>query len=296
MRSHRLQPRAAQAGRRAVRGFDWRFCHPDCGAGRTPAADARGAAGGCVAWRARRVLVPDPRMPKSLAPGPVPAASGPRAPTGARPPPQTPSPTTLRRSRTTAPPHRSPSPTAPRSTPSSSTPRHRPIRSPFRTGPPSRSPIRHRPVPRFCPPSRSTPAPHWRSAKALLPKSRRLPVAATSLSVPPIPPPLLIHLGKQQHHVLRQTVGRGHARDRRRRSADADRPGKHDRRCLDLCNCDANGGLTINGGSLNVTDPGLGTVVEGGTLSVINGGTLQTPQPGCRLLIRDGHRRAPARP
>ena len=46
---------------------------------------------------------------------------------------------------------------------------------------------------------------------------------------------------------------------------------------VDLCNCDANGGLTINGGSLNVTDPGLGTVVEGGTLSVINGGTLQTP-------------------
>jgi autotransporter-associated beta strand protein/T5SS/PEP-CTERM-associated repeat protein len=46
---------------------------------------------------------------------------------------------------------------------------------------------------------------------------------------------------------------------------------------IDLCNCDANGGLTISGGSLNVTDPGLGTVVEGGTLSVINGGTLQTP-------------------
>jgi len=46
---------------------------------------------------------------------------------------------------------------------------------------------------------------------------------------------------------------------------------------VDLCNCDANGGLTISGGSLNVTDPGLGTVVEGGTLSVINGGTLQTP-------------------
>ena len=46
---------------------------------------------------------------------------------------------------------------------------------------------------------------------------------------------------------------------------------------IDLCNCDANGGLTISGGSLTVTDPGLGTVVEGGTLSVINGGTLQTP-------------------
>ena len=45
---------------------------------------------------------------------------------------------------------------------------------------------------------------------------------------------------------------------------------------VDLCNCDTNGGLTISGGSLNVTDPGLGTVVEGGTLSVINGGKLQT--------------------
>jgi T5SS/PEP-CTERM-associated repeat protein len=44
---------------------------------------------------------------------------------------------------------------------------------------------------------------------------------------------------------------------------------------LNICNCDANG-LIISGGSLNVTDPGLGTVVEGGTLSVINGGTLQT--------------------
>jgi hypothetical protein len=44
---------------------------------------------------------------------------------------------------------------------------------------------------------------------------------------------------------------------------------------LDVCNCDANG-LIISGGSLNVTDPGLGTMVEGGTLSVINGGTLQT--------------------
>ena len=42
-----------------------------------------------------------------------------------------------------------------------------------------------------------------------------------------------------------------------------------------VCNCDSNG-LTISGGSLNVTDPGLGTVVEGGTLSVINGGKLQT--------------------
>jgi autotransporter-associated beta strand protein/T5SS/PEP-CTERM-associated repeat protein len=48
---------------------------------------------------------------------------------------------------------------------------------------------------------------------------------------------------------------------------------------IDLCNCDANGGLTISGGSLTVTDPSPGgsTVVEGGTLSVINGGTLQTP-------------------
>jgi T5SS/PEP-CTERM-associated repeat protein len=44
---------------------------------------------------------------------------------------------------------------------------------------------------------------------------------------------------------------------------------------LSICNCDTNG-LIISGGSLNVTDPGLGTVVEGGTLSVINGGTLQT--------------------
>jgi len=44
---------------------------------------------------------------------------------------------------------------------------------------------------------------------------------------------------------------------------------------LNICNCDTNG-LIISGGSLNVTDPGLGTVVEGGTLSVINGGTLQT--------------------
>jgi autotransporter-associated beta strand protein/T5SS/PEP-CTERM-associated repeat protein len=44
---------------------------------------------------------------------------------------------------------------------------------------------------------------------------------------------------------------------------------------LDICNCDANG-LIISGGSLNVTDPSLGTMVEGGTLSVINGGTLQT--------------------
>jgi outer membrane autotransporter protein len=42
-----------------------------------------------------------------------------------------------------------------------------------------------------------------------------------------------------------------------------------------ICNCDTNG-LIISGGSLNVTDPGLGTVVQGGTLSVINGGTLQT--------------------
>ena len=38
------------------------------------------------------------------------------------------------------------------------------------------------------------------------------------------------YLGKHQHHVLGQTVGRRHARNRRRRSADADRPGKHDRR------------------------------------------------------------------
>jgi autotransporter-associated beta strand protein/T5SS/PEP-CTERM-associated repeat protein len=45
-----------------------------------------------------------------------------------------------------------------------------------------------------------------------------------------------------------------------------------------VCNCDSNG-LTINGGSLNVTDPTPfvgGTFVEGGTLSVINGGALQT--------------------
>jgi autotransporter-associated beta strand protein/T5SS/PEP-CTERM-associated repeat protein len=44
---------------------------------------------------------------------------------------------------------------------------------------------------------------------------------------------------------------------------------------VDICNCD-NNGLIISGGSLNVTDPILGTMVEGGTLSVINGGTLQT--------------------
>jgi hypothetical protein len=47
---------------------------------------------------------------------------------------------------------------------------------------------------------------------------------------------------------------------------------------IDLCKCDTNGGLTISGGSLTVTDPspGGGTVVEGGTLSIINGGKLQT--------------------
>ena len=32
---------------------------------------------------------------------------------------------------------------------------------------------------------------------------------------------------------------------------------------LNICNCDTNE-LIISGGSLNVTDPGLGTVVEGG--------------------------------
>ena len=177
--------RGARAAEASIGDFAVRIAAPAA----RPVADARGAAGGGVAWRARRVLSGHSHMPKSVAPGPVRAASGPRAAIGPRPPPQTPSPTTLRRSRTTGPPHRSPSPTAPRSTPSSSTSRHRPIRSPFRTGPPSRSPIRYRPVPRFCPPSRSTPAPQWRSAMALLPKSRRLPVAATSLSVPPIPPP-----------------------------------------------------------------------------------------------------------
>jgi len=50
---------------------------------------------------------------------------------------------------------------------------------------------------------------------------------------------------------------------------------------LDLCNCDATGGLTINGTALTVLGASQGVIVEGGTLSVINGGTLTVgPSPG----------------
>ena len=229
MRSHRL--RHGRRIRRCGRGpsvsigdFAVRIAAPAA----RPALDARGAARECVHRRARRAGARASHMPSQWHLD----RSGRRVDHGHQLELESPAklcPTTLRRSRTTGPPHRSPSRTAPRSTPSSSTSRHRPIRSPFRTGPPSRSPIRYRPVPRFCPPSRVNSGATLALGMALLPRSASLAGGGNVVVGPPIPPPPC-YLGKQQHHVLRQTVGRGHARNRRRRSADADRPGKHDRR------------------------------------------------------------------
>ena len=231
-------------------------------------------------------------MPKSVAPGPVRAASGPRAAIGPRPPPQTPSPTTLRRSRTTGPPHRSPSPTAPRSTPSR---------------------VRRRGTGLFV--HRSGRGAPFTITNQISPGSSLLPAFTVNTGAtmalgdgafaeiaslagggnvvvgPSDPSTTLIISGSNSTTFSGRLSGAGTLEIDGGAVLTLTGQGSTIGG-VDLCNCDANGGLTINGGSLNVTR--LPRPRHGGRRR--NAFRHQwrdaaDPQPGCRLLIRDGHRR-----
>ena len=276
MRSHRLRSRTAQSALQpgsdvSIGDVAIRIAAP----GARARVDARGTAWECVHRRAGAAGARTPRM-RSTAPGPVRAASGPRAPTGAPAPRKHRARRTWRRSPTTGPPHRSPSPTAPRSTPSRSTPRHRPIRSPFRTGPPSRSTTARLPRRHFSVSSGATLAIGNGGSVEIgsLAGAGALQLGASD------PNTILFIAGSTSTTFSGVISGPGTIEIDDAALLTVDRHGQRDRRRsrpLQLC---STGSLTIDGGSLTVNGPAQGVTVEGGTLSVINGGTLQVGTAG----------------
>ena len=217
-----------------------------------PVADARGAARECVHRRAGDALS-GPRACRSMAPGPVRAASGPRAPTGAQLPPCPNDMATFTNNG------------APTSVTISNSTSINTIE--FDAAAPAYSftvqngatftstASAYHPVRRSAGLHVNSGATMAIGERTLLSRSRRWRAAATLQSVTSDPSTTPDYLGKHQHHVLGRHRGAGTLEIDGARSADADRHRAARSAAMSISAiARPMARLTINGGSLTVND------------------------------------------